>query len=370
VIAEKHEDGRPAVPAYYKGRIHIDLTDADRYEQEYERLVRWAYDKPLYVKPSLGKTPNFLADTAARTLGNRSAMKRALDQLREGKPSAPAVLKDYLTSVVGAFDELRINKQAGVEFDDAVVESIESFRATRDEILAVIQAVVRYQPTDENLQVVHRFFEELLRFYVPPRNVSQYSDIDFDNFVFVTHELFLHTFAMLVDNERFEQARTFAATDFYVERSHVFGGESMVPTSVIDSDVRSLEMRNQRLNLRRTSIRADLLHERCNGGPVRFSSLAQADVLLFLLFKRSKARWWWPHTIVYLGSGRAPLPVFARANSTKFFNRLRVLFGLDTADQMRAWIDLLVKADDLPRASYTRLPLEWLTAPGQLATKD
>ncbi|MFT4438137.1 hypothetical protein [Caballeronia sp. 15711] len=54
----------------------------------------------------------------------------------------------------------------------------------------------------------------------------------------------------------------------------------------------------------------------------------------------------------------------------KFFNKLRVLFGLDTAEQMRAWIKQLAANDDLPRAGHTRLPVEWLTAVDQIATKE
>ncbi|WP_414954072.1 hypothetical protein [Caballeronia eucalypticola] len=97
--------------------------------------------------------------------------------------------------------------------------------------------------------------------------------------------------------------------------------------------------------------------------------MAQADVLLFMHFKRAGV-YWWPYTAIYLGPGRAPFPVFARASSMKFFNKLRVLFGLDTAEQMRAWIKQLAANDDLPRAGHTRLPVEWLTAVDQIATKE
>ncbi|HVI39030.1 MAG TPA: toll/interleukin-1 receptor domain-containing protein, partial [Anaerovoracaceae bacterium] len=41
VIAEKDEDGKPYLPAYYSGRIYIDLANASRIEEEYERLLRW-----------------------------------------------------------------------------------------------------------------------------------------------------------------------------------------------------------------------------------------------------------------------------------------------------------------------------------------
>jgi hypothetical protein len=369
VIAEKDVDGKAVVPAYYKGRIHIDLTDADRYEQEYERLVRWVYDKPIFEKPPLGKTPDFLVDTATRTLGNRSAMKRVLDQLRDGRPTATAALGDYLSSVSSAFEQLRIVKEVGKEFDEQVVQSIDAFRATRDEILGVIHAIARYQATEENLRKVHRFFEELLRYYGPPPDASSYTNWEFDNFKFIVHELFLHTIAIFVDNEQFEQARVLIATDYYIGRNLAFEGQSMVSAAVFGLSADSLDHRNVRLKLGRASLRADLLHERCKSAVTRFESLAQADILLFMFFKRT-GEWWYPCTAVYLGSGRAPLPVFARASSTKFFKRLCPLFGVDTGDQMRTWIKHLSASNDLPRAGFGQLPLIWLTNVEKIATKE
>jgi hypothetical protein len=370
VIAEKDGEGGAPVPAYYKGRIYIDLSDSGRFEGEYERLVRWVYDQPLYVKPPRGKKPTFLSETPAVAVGNRSAMKRALDALRDGKIVAPAALEDYLSSVADDFEGLRIVKVSDVQFDDQVVASIESFLPVRDELLAVIQAVSRYQPSDENLQHIHRFFEKLLTYYGPQPTVMQWMDTDFDNFVFITYELFLHTLAIFIDAERFDQARSLIVTDFFVGSSRAFGNESMVASNVIDGQLKSLEWRNSRLNLRRASVQADLLRERCKSGAVRFESVAQADIVLYMHFRMRADLWWYPLTAIFLGMSHKALPVFARASSNKYFNKLRVLLGFDTADKMRSWIDEMERTNALPKSGFHRLPLSRLTAAEQLATKE
>lgn len=370
VIAEKDTQGHAPLPAYYRSRIYIDLSDPARFEDEYERLLRWAYDQPLHVKPPRGKKPAFLSEAPGVRVGNRSAMKRALDQLRDGKPTASASLEEYLSSVAEDFKGLRIVKEKGVEFDDQVIQSIESFLPVRDEVLTVMQAVARYQPTDENLQKIHRFFEALLGYYFPASDVMQWSDTDFDNFVFITYELFLHTLAIFIDAEQFGQARYLIATDFYVGRSQRLGNGPMIDASSIDGQLKSLEHRNSRLNLRRESVQADLLRSRSRSGVVRFESLAQADIALYLHFKRKADCWWYPLTTVFLGMSHSPLPVFARANSKKYFNRLRVLLGFDTADQMREWIKEMESGNALPKSGFHRLPLARLTAIEQLATKE
>lgn len=62
VIAECDEDGNPYVPAYIKSRIYINLSDEEKYEEEYDKLVRNIYEKPLYRKPKLGSRPDWIDD--------------------------------------------------------------------------------------------------------------------------------------------------------------------------------------------------------------------------------------------------------------------------------------------------------------------
>lgn len=69
IVAEKDENGKPFLPTYYKGRIYIDLSDADTYSENFERLLRWIYDKPLYVKPALGKNRLFQKGVNSYHLG-------------------------------------------------------------------------------------------------------------------------------------------------------------------------------------------------------------------------------------------------------------------------------------------------------------
>lgn len=59
VVAEYDKQGNPCLPTYLKGRIFIDLSKPERYEQEYEKLLRWAFEEPKHVKPPLGKKPSF-----------------------------------------------------------------------------------------------------------------------------------------------------------------------------------------------------------------------------------------------------------------------------------------------------------------------
>lgn len=43
IIAECDEDGEPFVPTYIRNRIYIDLSEEEKYDDQYERLVRNIY---------------------------------------------------------------------------------------------------------------------------------------------------------------------------------------------------------------------------------------------------------------------------------------------------------------------------------------
>lgn len=53
IVAERDEEGKEYVPTYIKTRIYIDLSDPEKYEAEYEKLLRNIYEKPQFVKPKL-----------------------------------------------------------------------------------------------------------------------------------------------------------------------------------------------------------------------------------------------------------------------------------------------------------------------------
>lgn len=95
VISEKDADGNPFLPAYYSSRIYIDLSEPDKYAAEFERLVRWAFDKPMYKRPERGKRPTFLdEDDNAISLGTSAQFRRVIDALKTGKGYASAALKN------------------------------------------------------------------------------------------------------------------------------------------------------------------------------------------------------------------------------------------------------------------------------------
>ena len=126
VISELDADGKPYLPTFYKSRIYIDLSGSDVYAQNFDQLLRWIYNKPAFPKPTLGKAPEFLNETIV-LLPTRMRARRAIDLLRSGAPAAGGALDEYLSTLAESFETLRIQQAQNREFDDEVIESINSF---------------------------------------------------------------------------------------------------------------------------------------------------------------------------------------------------------------------------------------------------
>jgi len=93
VLPERDDDGNPFLPAYYRSRVYIDLSNPDLYARNFEQLLRWIYNKPLHVKPDLGKTPAFLADDATASLHTTALFRRVIDAIRDNRPHCIGALR-------------------------------------------------------------------------------------------------------------------------------------------------------------------------------------------------------------------------------------------------------------------------------------
>lgn len=366
ITTERDEAGKPYLPAYYRSRIYIDFSDESSFAEDFDQLVRWAFDQRLYKKPEIGQKPAFLLNEEDKPplLGTSARHRRAIDALKNARDHALPAAREYLELLSKEMEKIGISTEAD-PFDDAVVKSIEEFLPYRNEAIELFQALALYRDSQESRTILHRFFESLIPYLDRPANVSRYREWDFDNFKFVVHELFLYAIACLVHQERFESAAYLMATDYYVAGRSEFGRDVMVPYDVLRSYMKSIEYRNNRLKLNRLSIRADLLSKRCDGVGVQFRELMQADFILFLRdrINRSDAYGrWWPETLLYAGRHSGPFEVFGRCRSSAYFERAKILLGINGKKDL----EILVKAItdgkiELPRWQYESFnPVEML----------
>lgn len=335
VVAERDDQGNAFLPVYYKSRIYIDLSDSALYAKNFEQLLRWIYDKPLYIKPELGKMPAFLDDSASITLGTSFKAKRVVDAIRNNKDFCRGALNEYFEVFTANLERLRIMENGG-EFDDKVIESIEQFIPNRNEAIEVFFSLAQYKDAPETVDQVHRFFEGLLAYMFKPDHISRYSEWDFDNFRFIVHELFLYVVASYLKYGRFDAVGHLLRHQFYFERNE---STKTVSFAIIRQPMKSLKYRDERLNLRRLSLRADLLTQRTKGSGFSERQLMQTDFVLYIrdcidAIRYGTYQQWWPETLLYEEGREGAFEIFTRSQSLEYFNKLKRLFDIENKADM------------------------------------
>lgn len=215
VIAEKDAEDKPYLPIYYKSRIYIDLSDPDAYANSFDQLLRWVYDKPLHVKPELGKAPEFVKEDAI-TLPTRSRARRAIDLARTGGMGAAGALDEYLAVLGDELEKFRISKNNIEPFDELVIKNIAAFLPYRDEYIEVVSTVARHWQVVDAGQYLHKFLEKIAIYLFRPPSITSWTETDFDNFYFIVHEIFLYTIAILIRHERFDPVNALLSTGYYL----------------------------------------------------------------------------------------------------------------------------------------------------------
>ena len=361
VVKERDADGNASIPTYYKGRIFIDLSEPATYSEEYEKLVRWAWDQPLYVKPQLGEKPRFLTeDNSSIKISTSIQFRRAIDYIRNDRHNAAQATQEYFAKMSLEMGKFSI-QYTGQKFDDIFIENIDNFLPYRNEIIELFMTIAMYMPNDEMLEVIHRFFEKLMSFVVIPTDAVQWTEESADNFRFIAYELFLYLIGSLIKYERFAAAVHFIETEYYcVDRLNL--ENTMHPFIEFCQNVRTIQHRNERLNLRRLSLEAELIKERAKSSGLEFNYLMTADLVLWLRGvqrirgQRRMLRSWWPHTLVFVSFRPGPpFELFARARSKRYFEKIKSLLGVNDKGELAELIEAINGEDGNPRWQTDRL---------------
>lgn len=373
VVAERDENGNEYLPIYCKSQIYIDLSNDDLYATNFEQLLRWAYDEPLYIKPKIGKKPSFLSETNPIRLGTSASYRRALDAIKNDKSYTNGAINEYFKTSAEGLEEFRISN-IDDEFDEEVIKNVDQFLPYRNEAIEIFLALAQYRNTPETWKQLYRFFETLIRYMDRPEEVSKWKESDFDNFKFIIHELFLYTISSFLKYECFDAVAHLTRQHYYVERNADYGRNVMVPFTIFYNYMSSLESRNKRLNLNRLSLRADILKQRSKTSGITFGQLMQSDFILFIKYcfdelSKKTHHIWLPETLVYLGHHDKTFEIFARAQSNEYFNEMKQIFGIgDKNDLIILFNAFREERLCIPRWNFTSFNLEVLVGFDELAT--
>jgi TIR domain len=338
VVCEFDDKG-PCLPTFLKSRIYLDFSTPDKANENYEQLLRAIFDRPLHQKPLIGRPPEYLFEESTIIPSSRPLLITFKNAILNDRGNYKGLAIRFLQDFFNKIEEFRIVPNNKAELDDLVVTSIEQFIPFRDDFVEFVTLVCSMRDDIALYDEIADFFERTLRFQYPPKDTTEWIDPAFDNFRFITYELFLYTIALLIKYKRFGLASVFLEKAYILPDNSVERHTSSLHKNYVafDTDFDSFVTRKQRLKLDRISLEADFLKNRATLKEVSFQELMQADCVCFLksvVFELTP-HVWYPNTVVYSGHGR-PLELFARAASHKDCEKLLSLINVTTKEDLIA----------------------------------
>lgn len=376
IIAEKEENGKPYIPTFLKSRIYIDMSDSESKVKNFEQLVRWIFDKPLYQRPERGATPRYVTEENLTDLGVQGVLKRLKSRLREGHSSAYGMMDEFVDIFSENFERLRIEPKDGIEYDEQVFQSIHEFLPYRDDLTELFLIIGRYGNSPELFESLHSLFEKLLPYRMQPIDSRTWQREWADNFCFITQELFLYCIASLIKTNEFDGAAVLLDREYYLEPGHQeFYEGGLVPFILFKTYLYSIEARNKRLKKKSIHLIADIFKERGYRRDVTFNDLMQADFIVWLraelICMNSEWKRWYPDTLLYASRMYKPFELFSRAKSKAYFAKLLPLLGIGSKEDYLPLFEKYKAGQmQLPKYNYETIDPTKFMNYDNLATSD
>jgi hypothetical protein len=355
VVFALDEEGKPWLPAFLKSRLFVDLSTVEKRETNYDRLLRAIFDQPEHQKPKLGTPPTHLLSGAPSPSAEKHQLDRVKAALMEGKAQAPALVRAYLRRKVAELDGYRINiGPSAVAYDELIVDSIGSMLPYRDEFVDFVSVLLEYGNAPDSYEAVADFLQSALAYHFAPKGMNSWMAASFDNFKFLTYELFLYFVAAAIKARRFEELNGFLRREFFVanptEEDRFWNFLDLRPW------LQSLDVdRRQRLGSRRVSHMAELLKERAAHKDIDFDNLAEADIALYFRSRLGEVKrgTWYPYTVLYRGLGSGPSKLFLMAESKKHFANLKLILGAGLDESGPALLERYLRGGGQTELSFS-----------------
>lgn len=363
IVTELNDKNQPCLPTYLKSRMYIDFTKAVDFPSQYERLVRVILGKPEFIKPPMGEIPKHILNDKLETIKTTTTFQNWKDSI-EGKSKLPNIMAyRFLEKLQSSLEEFRLDTSADEStFDEIVLQSIAKFLPYRNEFIEFVNDVCLSESNKKNIfDEIFSFLENCIKYFYPPEGMSSYKESWFDNYKFFLDELFLYLIAILIRNKEFDAIHLFLKEPYYTDTIHI--NKNLFYPSFNNHIWSFDELRNKRLQLKRTSVSVDILKERATNGLINFNNLMEADLVCSLRsvfpVNNNGHRYWFPRTLVYASGWRGQkLKLFQKASSKRNFNSLKQILNVESKEQLGEFYQHAIKTHRINewRFGYHTIP--------------
>jgi hypothetical protein len=342
LIFEVDEMGQPYTPVFVHSRIFLDFKDEEVFEENYELLIRNIFDKPTHRRPPLGPRPSYLNDETPLLLATAHRVATIKNAFNAERKNAPLLVKEYYQVFLAAVHDFApVEKEVTLEnYSEFTLDRMERMKPLRDDFINFLEVYCAATPELDE-EALHDFFEEFAQYFQDTgaaRPSDNLGGIRYDYLRFFAYELVIYLVAVLLKRGRYAHLASFLHDTFLISQEH---RPAQAETFILFNRYNFTLNKyiNEERGTNRVSWVADKVKERATP-TYSFNELKQADILLhyaslFLYVDPEyQTRWLWkPETTAYNFQG---LPVFDKAVSKRYFDKIKCLFVVETKEELIA----------------------------------
>jgi hypothetical protein len=344
IIFETDESGKAFCPSFIKSRIYIDLsTEDDRYEVEYEKLLRNIYEKPLYKKPALGVKPEWLENDTVSLSAIRDLIKQIRGYTGGNQSKADFLLRKAVDEFIETAKLYTLSQDKPV--DEVLLQVIDQSKGYRDLFVDYCEALIYSElPISKTIPFL---FERLYNELHDATAKGSYSNFDFEVYDFLIWELFISITAVLLHFEKYMELYNILTHTYFLRDSFFSSTLKACDYTYFRAFCRTIEetCKKKCSNPRLFTLMGDILIKREKKPILTKESLTNADLILYqiynILSQNGEGRgYWYPMTYIY---HQQLQPIWQRLKSKQFCNVVQPLLGVSNITDLK---DVIKKGDE------------------------
>ncbi|PJZ23911.1 hypothetical protein CH352_18695 [Leptospira hartskeerlii] len=326
IVCEKDEEGNEYLPIFFKNLIWIDFSSPELISENWEKLIRLLYGKPLHEKPQLGKPPLYITQdsiTPSSPLKHKFNMfKQALLNDKRNKGS---LRDDFLEEGINYIDLLRIRREPNASsFAEKILEDFSKLCTVRNSIIEWLNLELQVTDQEELVEMLLSFLDKILELKSKPKEVNRWSENWFDAHSMFANELFLYIVALLTRKRSYFLLKAIFNNPYLIpeteSRSRLFDNFGYFYS--YSETINQYLVKKDNTNYNSPS--GEIFKRNANSEIVSFSDLIQGELLVLLMTYLRDDIHWYPQTLFYQQSG-SRFNFFIMLSKKSEFSKFQIL---------------------------------------------
>lgn len=358
VVIAKDKEGNAYLPYYLETRLYTDFSNDSLFSKNIDGLIRQIHKLPKRAKPIVSEPPKRLLE---KNFG-----------LSTVKITNDLDFADLSKIIISEMEKYKCTlEEYEQEKDESIIKKIDDSKELRDIYVETIYKL--FDSPNIDMDEIICFFESC---YVIPREYNgHFYPAQNDGCHFFLQEIIIYTIAILYKKRRYKEIKQLVRATYFPKTDR-----EGIKLEAFYFYLESLEHRNNRLRLNRSSLTADILMQRANveGVEIAFEDLHLADILILILtewFYKEKGVYcyWYPTTIAYFRYNDC-LQLKKYLVSRERFQTIKELFNVESESSFRKRYEVLqsiIINENRTNAWLERIPsICTIIKPEELFSKD